>query len=137
MSKNDDIVAVDPNTTKLMDLGLAYGDTISYQQTFPFNSTPKVISYKERAQELKMKIQRIHLGRTDAMKRQIHINKVYNVITGIKCYEKNKCKLKLSKSFTEPFGRNATYKEINAVTVEHFQTGRVPTFLGSYDGKNN
>ena len=61
---------------------------------FPSNSTPKVAWYKERAQELKMKIQRTHSGRTHAMKRPIHINKVYNVVIGIKCCEKNKYKLK-------------------------------------------
>ena len=60
-------------------------------------------------------------GRTDAMKRPIHINKVYNVVIGIKCYEKNKYKLKLNKSFTKPLNRNATYREIHAVAVEHFK----------------
>ena len=64
---------------------------------FPSNNTPKVASYEERAQELKMKIQRTHSGRTDTMKRPIHINKVYNVAIGIKCYEKNKYKLKLKR----------------------------------------
>ena len=73
---------------KLMDLGLVYGDIISYRQMFPSDSTLKVASYKKRAQELKMKIQRTHSGRTDAMKRPIHINKLYNVVIGIKCYEK-------------------------------------------------
>ena len=37
-----------------------------------------------------MKIQRTHLGRTDAMKRPIHIKKAHNVVIGIKCYEKKK-----------------------------------------------
>ena len=47
---------------------------------------------------------------------------------------KNKYKLKLNKSFAKPFNRNTTYKEIYAVAVEHFETGRVLTFLGSYEG---
>ena len=81
---------------------------------FQSNSTPKVASYKERAQELKMKIQRTHSGRTDTMKRPIHINKIYNVVIEIKCYVKNKCNLKLNKSFTKPFNRDATYKETHA-----------------------
>ena len=75
MSKIDDTVAGDPDTTKLMNLDLVHGDIISYRQMFPSNSTPKVAWYKERAQELKMKIQRTHSGRTHAMKRPIHINK--------------------------------------------------------------
>ena len=54
---------------------------------FPSNITRKVTSYKERAQELKMNIQRTHSGQTDAMKQPIHIN---NVVIGIKCYEKSK-----------------------------------------------
>ena len=37
----DDTVAGDADTTKLMDLGLVYGDIISYRQLFPSNSTPK------------------------------------------------------------------------------------------------
>ena len=88
MSKIVDTVAGDADTTKLMDLGLVYGNIISYRQMFPSNSTLKVPSYKEIAQELKMKIQRTHSGRTDAMKRPIHINKVYNVVIETKCYEK-------------------------------------------------
>ena len=134
MSKIDDIVPGDADTTKLMDLGLVYGDIISYRQMFPSTSTSKVASYKERAQELKMKIQRTHSGRTDAMKQPIHINKVYNVVIGIRCYDKNEYKLKLNRSFTKPFNRNATYREIHAVAVGHFETGQVPTFLGSYEG---
>ena len=134
MPKIDDTLAGDADTTKLMDVGLVHRDIISYRQMFPSSSTPKVTSYKGRAQELKMKIQRTHSGRTDAMKRPIHINKVYNVVIGIKCYEKSKYKLKLNKSFTKPFSRNVTYKEIHAVAVEHFETGRVPMFLGSYEG---
>ena len=111
LSKIDDAVAGDADTTKLMDLGLVYADIISYRQTFPSDSTPKVASYKERAQELKMKIQRTHSGRTDVMKRPIHINKVYNAVIGIKCYEKNKYKLKLNKSFTKPFNRNTRIRK--------------------------
>ena len=111
LSKIDDAVAGDADTTKLMDLGLVYGDIISYRQTFPSDSTPKVASYKERAQELKTKIQRTHSGRTDVMKRPIHINKVYNAVIGIKCYEKNKYKLKLNKSFTKPFNRNTRIRK--------------------------
>ena len=80
LSKIDDTVAGDADTTKLMDLGLVYGDIISYRQMFPSNTTPKVTSYKATAQELKMKIQRAHSGRTDATKRPIHVNKVYNVV---------------------------------------------------------
>ena len=116
LCKIDNAVAADVNTTKLMDLGLVYGNIISYRQTFPSKSTPKVASYKERAQELKMKIQRTHSGQTDAMKRPIHLNKVYNIVVGIKCYEKkNKYKLKLNKSFTKSFNINAAYKEMHAV----------------------
>ena len=65
LSKIDDTVAADADTTKLMDLGLVYGDIISYRQMFQSTSTPKVASYKERAQELKMKIQRTHSGRDE------------------------------------------------------------------------
>ena len=39
-----------------------------------------------------MKIQRTHLGRTDAMKRPIRIKKAHNVVMGIKCYDKKKKK---------------------------------------------
>ena len=65
LSKIDDTVPGDADTTKLMDLGLVYGDIISYRQMFPSTSTSKVASYKERAQELKMKIQRFHSGRDE------------------------------------------------------------------------
>ena len=43
--------------------------------------------------------------------------------------------MNLNKSFAKPSNRNATYKEIYAVAIEHFETGRVPTFLGSYEGQ--
>ena len=41
LSKIDDTVAGDADTTKLMNLDLVHGDIISYRQMFPSNSTPK------------------------------------------------------------------------------------------------
>ena len=55
ISKIDDTVAEKVDISKLLELGLVYGDVIAYRQFFSTqnnvndNNSDKVLSYKERA----------------------------------------------------------------------------------------
>ena len=44
----------------LMEFGLVYGDILSYRGMFPPNKDSAILTYKERAAELKDKIRRVH-----------------------------------------------------------------------------
>ena len=43
-----------------MEFGLVYGDILSYRGMFPPNKDSAILTYKERAAELKDKIRRVH-----------------------------------------------------------------------------
>ena len=141
ISKIDDTFAEKVDISKLLELGLVYGDVIAYRQFFSTqnnvndNNSNKVLSYKERAAELKAKIQRTHSGRVDAMNRPISVHKTYQVMFGIKCLENKKYKLKINKGFTKILDKSCTYEELHNVACTHYQSGNIERYLATYEGR--
>lgn len=56
MNKTSDDIASSPSDKKLMELGLVYGDTLPHRGIFSENNNSIILTYKERAVELKDKI---------------------------------------------------------------------------------
>ena len=60
VNKIDDNVVPKVDNAKLNEIGLAYGDIVSYHQFFPDNKDTTMFSYRQRAEELKNKLKRTH-----------------------------------------------------------------------------
>ena len=61
---------------------------------FPPNNDSAMLTYRERAAELKDKIRRAHPMKKDKRKRPIFINKNYKIEIKLKYYENNRFRLK-------------------------------------------
>ena len=134
VNKINDEIAHCVDTTKLLEIGLVYGDIIAFRQTFP-SSESKLSTYKQKADELRKKIQKTHAGRNDALNRPVTIHKVYQVTFGIKCLEKNKYVLKLNKTVTKSVNRTANYDDVHEIARTHFNIPTVTkTHIGNYRG---
>ena len=86
VNKIDDHCAAAVETTKLENMGLAYGDIITFRQIFDQSSREK--TYKERAEELRKKIKRSHT-KEKCQTNQTIIQKCLSVNIGLKCVETN------------------------------------------------
>ena len=86
-------VAYATDTSKLIEIGLVYGDIIAFRQSFPDpTETNNINSYQERVKELKQKVLKKHSGQKDILDRPISINKTYAVTFGFKYFEKGRYK---------------------------------------------
>ena len=94
MNKISNDTAGSVSDENLMEFGLVYGDILSYRGMFPPNKDSAILTYKERAAELKDKIRRVHPIKKDKRKRSIFINKNYKIEIKLKCYENNRFRLK-------------------------------------------
>uniref|UniRef100_A0A7M5X188 Uncharacterized protein n=1 Tax=Clytia hemisphaerica TaxID=252671 RepID=A0A7M5X188_9CNID len=111
VNKIDDTVAPFCDDKKLLDLGLLYGDLISFKQTF-CESSSKVTTYREKAQNLKTKLKRTHTERLSSTKRPVTIKPNLAVNLGIKCLERNKYVHKSNKNACLNISRSATYRQV-------------------------
>ena len=75
LHKIDDSIAHKCSDEKLLELGLLYGDILSFRQCFSDNQsqifTIPVKSYKERADELNRKLKRTHTSRLNSCKKTV------------------------------------------------------------------
>lgn len=137
VNKIDDTVASQCTDEKLLQLGLVYGDLLSFRKHFPGPKTEisdaktTVKSYSERAEELKQKLKRTHTGRINACQRPVTIKANYHVSFGLKCWEKSKYRLKLNKGFAEDVDREAKYNDVHEICRTYFQ---IPSNIKSYIG---
>ena len=76
-NKIDDHCAAAIETTKLENMGLAYGDIITFWQIFDQSSREK--TYKERAEELRKKL-KDHIRRKNVKSIRQSFKKVYQLI---------------------------------------------------------
>ena len=96
-----------------MDLGFVYRDTVVFQLLFNIQ-TEKVATYQHKKNELKEKLLRPHTGKNDSLNRPVLAPTSYSITIGIKYIEKvknwsqHKYMLKVNKSITVDFGKEAT-----------------------------
>ena len=124
LNKIDDNIANKCSDAKLLEMGLIYGDLLSFREFFPdkcrtVDDTMK--TYAERSEELKKKLKRTHTSRIDTINRPVTVKSSYGVTFGLKCYEKTKYTLKINQGFTEQFDREATYNDIHEVCRTYFK----------------
>eukprot|EP00794_Sanderia_malayensis_P002220 gene2220-2527_t len=136
-NKIDDKVAGNVNDSKLMELGLAYGDILAYRQCFPMASSSKTLSYHERGNELKAKLKRNHsIGEKDILHRSVKVNELIKITIGLKCLEQHNYVCKRSKSGSIDCPRMDTHADLHQKARNLF---KVPSFqdiyLGFFDGK--
>ena len=137
VNKIDDSVCSKCSDSKLLELGLAYGDLLSFRSYFqlPESSTTQVKSYEERAKILKDKLKRSHTDRVDSRSRPVTVKSSYNVSFGLKCMENQKYTLKLNKGFNDTFDRTSSYSHLHNVCREYFKIPEITeTYLGYYNG---
>lgn len=139
VNKINDHCAAAVETTKLENMGLAYGDIITFRQIFDQSSREK--TYKERAEELRKKIKRSHT-KEKCQTNQTIIQKCLSVNIGLKCVETNqkskkeKYTLKTNQGYTADVKKITLCTELHESVREHYRipNGR-PTYLGLYNGK--
>ena len=90
MNKTSNDIAGSVSGENLMEFGLVYGNILSYRGMFPPNKDSTILTYRERAAELKDKIRRAHPMKKDKRKRPIFINKNYKIEIKLKYYENNR-----------------------------------------------
>ena len=96
LNKINDTVAPKLEKSKLMEMGLAYGDTVIFQLFFDVPT--HMATYHQKKNELKKRLQRAHTGKSDRLNRPISAPISFSVTIGIKCLEKvkrNKTDLKV------------------------------------------
>ena len=96
-----------------MDLGFVYRDTVIFKLLFN-RQTEKVATYQHKKNELKKKLLAAHTGKNDSLSRPVLAPTSYSITIGIKYIEKvknwsqHKYMLKVNKSVTVDFGKEAT-----------------------------
>eukprot|EP00794_Sanderia_malayensis_P001314 gene1314-1460_t len=141
VNKIDDDVATSCSDAKLLEIGLVYGDILSFRKKFNQDNkdgnigNQKAKTYEERAEELRKRIKKTHTNRLDANNRAVMVKPTYQVSFGLKCLEKKKYTLKLNQSFSEEVQRQASYDDIHTLCRNNF--GIPPytaTYLAHYNG---
>lgn len=89
LNKTDDTVAPKLEKSKRMEMGLAYGDTVIFQQFFGV-PTQSMATYHQKKYELKKRLQRAHTGKLNRLNRPISAPILFSETIGIKCLEKVK-----------------------------------------------
>ena len=112
VNKIDDHCAAAVETTKLENMGLAYGDIITFRQIFDQSSREK--TYKERAEELRKKIKRSHT-KEKCQTNQTIIQKCLSVNIGLKCVETNQKSKKEKYTLKTNQGYTADVKKLHYV----------------------
>ena len=143
LNKIDDRGAPKLEKSKLMEMGLAYGDTVIFQQFFGV-PTQSMATYHQKKNELKKRLQRAHTGKSDRLNRPISAPISFSVTIGIKCLEKVKRNktdlkytLKANKSITVNFNKDTTYSQLYNYARNHFQIpDSTKTFIAAYKGNS-
>ena len=135
--KIDDFVASKVTDSKLMEMGLVYGDILAFRQVFPDSITPSTMNYEERAEELKKQLKRNHtIGNKDAKNRNLKVRETIKVTFALKCYEKKIFVCKRSQSFSEECKRNAAYDDLhNIARLHHKVRLSRKTYLAEFSRK--
>ena len=141
VNKIDDTIANKCTDTKLLELGLVYGDLLSFREVFSNKvlkeslTSSKILTYEERADVLKERLKQSHTGRIDSRSRPVTVKATYNVSFGLKCYEKKKYTLKLNKGFSGDFDRGTSYNIMHNECRTYFKIpSKCETFLALYNG---
>lgn len=138
VNKIDDSCAAGVDTAKLISIGLAYGDIITYRQVFKTASSIVEKSYKERADELKKRLKRPHSK--DTWKR--NESKMLSIQVGLKCAETNqkskkeKYTLKTNQGYVLDVEKETSCSQLHKQISDHYTIPRGrDTFIGHYSGK--
>ena len=142
LNKINDTVAPKLEKSKLMEMGLAYGDTVIFQLFFDVPT--HMATYHQKKNELKKRLQRAHTGKSDRLNRPISAPISFSVTIGIKCLEKVKRNktdlkytLKANKSITVDFNKDTTYSQLRNYARNHFQIpDSTKTFIAAYKGNS-
>ena len=117
-------------------MGLVYGDILPYPGIFPPNNISVFLTYREKAVELKDKIQQVHPIKKDKRNRPEFINKNHRIEIKLECYENNKFKIKTKQRIVKFVPWDKSY-DIHLLAKEHFNIQKsTQTFLGEYNGKD-
>eukprot|EP00794_Sanderia_malayensis_P002665 gene2665-3082_t len=83
VNKIDDDVATSCSDAKLLEIGLVYGDILSFRKKFNQDNkdgnigNQKAKTYEERAEELRKRIKKTHTNRLDANNRAVMVKPTY------------------------------------------------------------
>eukprot|EP00111_Clytia_hemisphaerica_P021927 TCONS_00064474-protein len=140
LQKIDDTVASFCDDKTLLDLGLLYGDLISFKQTFRTSNdngtSSQILHYRERAQQLSSKLKRTHTERISTTNRPVTVKSHFEIQFGIKCLEKKKYVHKLNKTMTFQVVRSATYDQLHKICRQKFKIAdSIESFIATYTGK--
>ena len=92
--KIDDTVATDVTDAKLSDVGLLYGDILSYRHTFQSEKVKVIKSYEEKAEELRKKLRKTHNIGSKSNQSAATTKDTFNITFSLKCIEKKTYVLK-------------------------------------------
>ena len=137
LEKIDDSVIPEIEDTKLVSLGMVYGDIISLRSSFPKNLDTRSRStlqshFRDKANALKEKLKMTRSDKKDSKNRPICVKNFYDLQVQLKCKENSKYVAKRGFICNQTVSKSTTYDEIHQNARNFFRIKHSDTVLANF-----